>query len=216
MNRPSPLKIACVGDSITYGYGIPQRDEKSYPARLQQVLNRDADGAYEVINFGVPARTLMRNTALPYSGSWEYIRSISWEADIVLIMLGSNDSDGMHRHLIAEHFENDYHWLINSYREGREKGEPRIILMIPPKFYREGDDYMSSPGPIIRDTIAPMIRRVAQAENLEIINMYDVLGEEWNEQLIPDKLHPSAAGVELMLPRLQRALRAELSAHCVG
>ena len=32
------IKVACVGDSVTYGYGIENTEENSYPAQLQQLL----------------------------------------------------------------------------------------------------------------------------------------------------------------------------------
>lgn len=32
------VKVACVGNSITYGIGVSDPDKESYPARLQQML----------------------------------------------------------------------------------------------------------------------------------------------------------------------------------
>ncbi|MEY4378897.1 MAG: hypothetical protein RLZ85_778, partial [Verrucomicrobiota bacterium] len=46
-----PIKVACVGDSITLGSGAQKG--KSYPAQLQGLLG---DG-YQVGNFGVSGRT---------------------------------------------------------------------------------------------------------------------------------------------------------------
>lgn len=34
--QPSPLKVACLGDSITAGYGLPASD--AYPVKLQTSL----------------------------------------------------------------------------------------------------------------------------------------------------------------------------------
>ena len=31
-------KVACIGNSITYGYGLPDRSYKSYPVPLQKML----------------------------------------------------------------------------------------------------------------------------------------------------------------------------------
>ena len=33
-----PIKVACVGDSITLGVGIPSPETNSYPAQLQKML----------------------------------------------------------------------------------------------------------------------------------------------------------------------------------
>ena len=35
------VKVACVGNSITYGIGVSDPDKESYPARLQQMLGED-------------------------------------------------------------------------------------------------------------------------------------------------------------------------------
>ena len=56
------VRVACVGDSITYGSGIPDREHNSYPAQLQKLLG---DG-YEVRNFGVSGATLLKNGDKPY------------------------------------------------------------------------------------------------------------------------------------------------------
>jgi len=58
-------KIACVGDSITYGAGIPNRMTGSYPAQLHQML-QPYDDQWEVRNFGVSGATLLRRGDLPY------------------------------------------------------------------------------------------------------------------------------------------------------
>src|SRR5690349_13172296 len=42
-------KIACVGDSITFGYGLGDPNTESYPAQLAQRLG----SAHTVQNFGV-------------------------------------------------------------------------------------------------------------------------------------------------------------------
>ena len=34
-------KVACIGDSITYGYGLADRERESYPAQLQKMLDED-------------------------------------------------------------------------------------------------------------------------------------------------------------------------------
>ena len=42
------VKVACVGDSVTYGARIEDRENDAYPAQLQRMLGPD----YEVCNFG--------------------------------------------------------------------------------------------------------------------------------------------------------------------
>mgnify|MGYP003603790806 CR=1 FL=1 len=50
------FRIACIGDSVTYGFGI-DRSTHSYPKRLETLLNSfcsDSKTRFEVLNFGVP------------------------------------------------------------------------------------------------------------------------------------------------------------------
>ena len=44
------IKVACVGNSITYGTGLSDRATQSYPVKLQKLLGE----RYEVENFGKP------------------------------------------------------------------------------------------------------------------------------------------------------------------
>lgn len=45
--------ILCLGDSVTYGYGVD--DRHTYPAELQRALDRDYPGEFAVLNAGVDA-----------------------------------------------------------------------------------------------------------------------------------------------------------------
>ena len=47
-------KVACIGNSVTYGYGHKTPGETSYPSQLQQLLGE----GYEVRNFGHSGATL--------------------------------------------------------------------------------------------------------------------------------------------------------------
>jgi len=52
-NTQGKETVLCLGDSITYGYGVD--DDHSYPARLQSALDKDFPGRYLVLNGGVNA-----------------------------------------------------------------------------------------------------------------------------------------------------------------
>ena len=57
------IKVACVGNSVTYGHGIENREKNSYPAQLQRMLGN----GYEVANFGKSGATLLRKGHRPYN-----------------------------------------------------------------------------------------------------------------------------------------------------
>ena len=82
-------KVACVGNSVTYGYGIEDREHYSYPVQLQGMLG---DG-YDVRNFGRSSATLTSRSPMAYTKQPEYRAAMDFKADIVVIHLGLNDTD---------------------------------------------------------------------------------------------------------------------------
>ena len=59
-----PIRVACIGDSITYGFGLADRAAESYPAQLQRLLNECFPGGYEVRNFGNSGRGIYLDIAI--------------------------------------------------------------------------------------------------------------------------------------------------------
>src|SRR3989442_10639420 len=86
--RAAPVKIACIGDSITEGAGLSNPAVESYPARLQRLLGTNA----VVRNYGVSGRTLLKEGDFPYWKETFFKQRHDWHPDIVIIQLGTNDS----------------------------------------------------------------------------------------------------------------------------
>jgi hypothetical protein len=84
--RPGVYRIAVVGDSLTYGQGIPEADR--FSNLLEKHLNHLNKGPYEVLNFGLPgAETrdelgVLANAVLPA------------RPDFILLQWYSNDVQG--------------------------------------------------------------------------------------------------------------------------
>jgi lysophospholipase L1-like esterase len=55
VSAATPIKIACIGDSITAGHGASNASF-AYPSQLQQLLGSD----YEVKNYGHSGRTMLK------------------------------------------------------------------------------------------------------------------------------------------------------------
>jgi len=89
-NLSAKIKIACVGDSITFGSRVKDREINSYPAQLSALLGDD----YEVKNFGKSGATMLDNGNKPYIKTPEFEASLKFNPDIVIIKLGTNDSKG--------------------------------------------------------------------------------------------------------------------------
>src|SRR5579871_239964 len=96
-----PVKLACVGDSITAGVGASPG--KSYPDQLQALLGPK----WQVKNFGVSGRTLLRQGDYPWWKESAYKDSHDFQPDAVVIMLGTNDTKPQNWvHL--DQFDQDY------------------------------------------------------------------------------------------------------------
>lgn len=105
---PGTTKIACVGDSITFGALVKNRRENCYPAQLGRLLG----DRYSVRNFGVNGHAAQRNAFKPYWNHKHFKASSDFGPDVVLIMLGTNDSVPLNwKGIVA--FMTDYRALLS-------------------------------------------------------------------------------------------------------
>lgn len=103
-------RVACVGNSITYGMTLADPATESYPAQLQQMLG---DG-YEVGNFGKSGATLLRHGHRPYIAQEEWAKAKAFKGDIAVIHLGVNDTDPRNWPYYRDEFVSDYLALIDT------------------------------------------------------------------------------------------------------
>ena len=118
-------RVACVGDSITFGLNIPDREKASYPAVLGSLLG----SRYEVRNFGVSGATLLKNGDYPYWVLPEFTAALEYAPNAVVIMLGTNDSK-MNNASHRGDFEKDLDDLVDRFAALPTK--PKIWLCTPP------------------------------------------------------------------------------------
>lgn len=187
------VKIACVGNSITYGAGINNREKNCYPSQLQAYLGDN----FEVRNFGLNGRTAIRKGDYPYIETKEYKDVLNYQPNIILIKLGTNDSKPQNWRY-KQDFVADYESLINSFRSITSK--PRIILLTPVRCFLPENPGISAA--IIEKEIRPAIEDIAWRNNLEIINLFNIFGDQWAQHLFPDKLHPSSIGAGMMAKKI--------------
>ncbi|MEX0315378.1 MAG: GDSL-type esterase/lipase family protein [Allomuricauda sp.] len=192
------IRIACVGNSITYGAGMADRENNAYPIQLQNMLGPN----YEVKNFGVNGRTLLKKGDLPYWQTEQYQQAMAYKADIVLIKLGTNDTKLQNRQYLDE-FETDYKSLINSFKDKNQN--TRVILLLPVPSYL--NDSTSIWNPIIKKEIIPRTQKVAYDLGLETVDMYQLF--VGNPGLMPDKIHPSSLGATIMAKRAYELVKQD-------
>ena len=199
------VRIACVGDSITWGFFILRRKRDCYPAQLQRLLGVGVT----VGNFGINGRTLQESGDRPYRLSRPYRESGEFDPDFVLIMLGTNDSrPGNWKG--ASHFLEDYRRLVQHYRELRSA--PRVFVMTPPAVYGRGraDKVMYGMSATAIDEMCVVIRELAREERLGLIDAH-VATSGHPEAFRLDGVHPGAAGAALIARAARDALVPELA-----
>jgi len=196
------IKIACVGNSITYGSGIKNRAQHSYPAQLQYWLGDD----YEVKNFGVGGATMLKKGNKPYWIQAEFQQVKDYQPDIIIIKLGTNDSKPKNWQYASD-FEADYKQMIKEFQALKSK--PRVMVALPVPVFTEEKWGISQA--VVRDEILPIVERVGNALNCDIIDLYHPL-EDYG-RFFPDQVHPDPLGAELMVKEIYVKLFNKTSAN---
>src|SRR5690606_17684660 len=186
-----PIKIACVGNSITYGSGVANREHNAYPAQLQAMLGP----GYQIRNFGVGGATLLNKGDKPYRKTQAYTDALQFKPDVVFIKLGTNDSKLQNRVHLDE-FEADYIDLINTFKEGNTETRIVLLLLLPSFTF----DTTGIWNGAIKNRIIPIIQSVAYKTGSEIVDLYQLFIDK--DELLPDMVHPSSLGAMVIAQRL--------------
>ena len=185
------VRIACVGNSITYGARIENREANSYPAQLASMLG---DG-YDVRNFGRSGATLLRKGDLPYWDTDEYKSALAFNPDLVFIKLGTNDTKPQNRFYLDDEYISDYKDLIASFK--KLPSSPRVVLFVSVPVFSTDTTGIASVALIKK--IIPMVGQIAYETGCEVVNLYNLLVE--SPGLLPDKVHPNAEGAGIIAKR---------------
>ena len=191
------IKVACVGNSVTYGAGIDNREVNSYPAQLQRMLGED----YEVMNFGKSGATLLNKGHRPYCEQEEYKAALDFAGDLVVIHLGLNDTDPRNWPNYRDNFVADYLSLIESFRKVNPACKIWICRMTPishrhPRFKSGTRDWYWQEQATIEE--------IASLGNTGLIDLQAGLYKR--PDLLPDALHPTAEGAGILAKTICREL----------
>jgi len=189
-----PIRVACVGDSITFGAGIKDRKTQAYPAQLGRRLGK----AWDVRNFGVSGATLLKQGDKPYWKLKAFEQALAFRPHVVIIKLGTNDTKPQNwKHKDA--FAADYEAMIDRF--AGLATHPRIFMCRPvPAF----------PGrwgirdEIIRGEVLPLVDRVAKKKGVGVIDLYAALSGK--KEMFPDTVHPNAKGAGEMVKAIAAVL----------
>ena len=194
-------RIACIGDSITYGCTVPLFFLQRYPAVLQRLLGKEV----QVGVFGVNDRTLQSTGNKPYRKEQAFRQSKEFLPDTVVILLGTNDSKDENWQT-GEAFVQQYKELIEAYRT--LPSTPQIVLCTPPCGFEPIHRlfYVTNDAKLDRiPEIADLVRTVAADEELPLVDLY-ALTEGRRELFGPDGLHPFPAGASVIADAVGQAI----------
>ena len=190
-------KVACIGNSVTYGYGHKKPGETSYPAQLQRLLGEE----YEVRNFGHSGATLLSKGHRPYINLPEYKAALEFTPDIAIIHLGLNDTDPRNWPNYRDDFYGDYINIINAFRAANPEVEVYVCRMTPifnwHRRFKSGtrDWYWQ---------IQDVIEDIAENGKFELIDLSRYLYNR--PDLMPDALHPDAQGAGIIARQVHSAI----------
>ncbi len=194
--RKDAVRVACIGNSITFGAGIRNRSRDSYPSVLARMLG----DSYWVKNFGVSARTMLNKGDHPYMNEPAYKNALAFNPNIVVIKLGTNDSKSFNWKYKAD-FMKDAQTMIDAFKG--LPSQPKIYLCYPSKAYLTGDGINDD---IISKEIIPMIKKLAKKNNLSVIDLHTAM--DGMPELFPDRIHPNEKGAQVMAKAVYQSISA--------
>jgi MYXO-CTERM domain-containing protein len=203
----TPTHVACVGDSITYGY-MASSASASYPSVLQKLFG----SSVKVMNYGHNSATMLSVGDLPYQTLSEYTAATTFVSGAgttavvdVIIMLGTNDSKSYNwmsgTSTRAQQFVTDCGAMVDHFAS--LSTHPLVYLALPPRAF--ANTYGIS-GTIIHDQLLPLIKQVAAAKGVPIIDVDTPTAS--HPELFPDGVHPNDTGYALVAQVMHDALLA--------
>ena len=175
-------KVAIIGNSITEGTFLNDPAVNSYPGQLAKMLPAN----WEVGNFGVSGRTMLKKGDYPIWNEQKFKNALNFEPNIVVIMLGTNDSKP-YNWVHKEDFYADYVSMVDTFEN--LSSHPKVIVCYPPKAFTHAYNINDS---VIHNEIIPIIKRISEEKKLQIIDCYTPTTDK--SSLFNDGIHPNKDG----------------------
>lgn len=190
-------KIACIGDSITRGYGLPG-PECCYPAKLQQLIGEERS---LIQNFGVNGATVLRNTPSPYAITMECEAALDWDPDIAVIELGANDI--LYISGQEDNFIFDYKCIIEAFMA--QNTQVCLTSLTPILgIYGINDNELQ----IRHQKIQGLIERLAESNSLPMVDIWTPINNALISQspVLQDGIHPTEIGASILANSIHSAI----------
>ena len=191
------IRVACIGNSVTYGYGHKNPAATSYPTRLGEMLGE----GYEVRNFGHSGATLLNHGHRPYTQQQAYRNAVAFAPDKAIIHLGLNDTDPRNWPNYRDEFIPDYLALIDTLRKANPNVEVWVCRMTP---IFHGHRRFKSGTRDWHAQIQLAIEEVARLADVHLIDLHEPLYHR--PDLFADALHPDAEGAQILAKTVYAAM----------
>ena len=130
-------------------------------------------------------RTLLRKGDHPYWNENAFKKAQDFQPDVVIIMLGTNDTkpqNWSHK----DEFESDYRDLITTFQ--KLKSSPRVYICRPVPVPEPGNYGINEKA--LQEQM-PILDKLAKELKTGVIDMHAALQDP---KLLPDRVHPNAQG----------------------
>lgn len=192
------IRMATVGNSITYGALLANPATECYPAQLGNMLSEVYGDTVEIKNFSVSGRTMMRSAETPLWNEPQFLSALKYVPDICLILLGTNDSKPYRWDAWGDEFLGDYLAMIDTFRF--RNPYTKFIVCSPPPIWPGhpyGDTFSTRHNDsVLVNKIIPLIDTVAVRTGSILIDFHTPLTDSIH--LFPDQLHPNVQGSKVM------------------
>lgn len=192
------IKVACVGDSITYGANSDDPINATYPAFLQNMLGYD----YYVLNAGISGYSVCKTDEYAYRKSVEYSQAQVFKPDVVLFALGINDANPTPTQPYKNWddptigreslFRTSANELLDSFI--KINPDVQIIMLMPTKLFKVGEDSWNAEAwnENLKKHVIPLLQEIAMDRSLRTIEFFN--WSEAHKDIFTDGLHPGTQG----------------------
>ena len=207
--KEGQIKVACIGDSITYGHGVSDWSVNNYPAVLQELLGED----YHVANFGSSGACVNPEGDQPYISRDVYKAALEYDADIIIFMMGTNDSKP-ENWTDMDAFMEDYMELIDALIEGED--QPQVYIgTCSEAYYMEDADkesgvasYDIQPGIVDEIAARQGLMMTSSVYPFSVIDVH-ALTEAHPEWFEADGIHPNNDGAKAIAEAVAEAILSQ-------
>ena len=197
------IRVACVGDSITEGYGLADESKTAFTVMLDSILG----AKYSVLNCGRSSATIQKKGDVPYWTRNEFSNVFAFNPDIIIMLLGTNDvrprMDGKEgTNWNAENFSKDYQAMIDTFKIIPNR--PKIYICLPTPIYKNIFNWNDGDSALHAGVI-PAIKKIGEVNNLPVIDLYTQMSNRPENFL--DGIHPNERGSRIIADFIAKAIK---------